>query len=476
MRLRTLLGFLLLPFGWLHAAPVERPPNVIFILTDNQGDWTLGCYGNKDIKTPHIDALAAGGMRFVNSFASNPVCSPNRATLLTGLMPSQHGVHSFLGVGFPQMGADAYCTIAEFPTLPKILKARGYACGLVGKWHLGANLTPQEGFTDEWVTMPHGSTTTFFDAQVIENGAVRKEPMHLTQFWTQHALKFIEREKDVPFFLYLTYNGPYGLGPAQLKDTERVPHWAEYADKDLPSFPRTKMNPWMHDNKDYLNNITCIRRYAAEVSTIDDGVGEIMAKLKALGIDENTIIIFAGDNGWAGGQNGIWGMGDHTRPLSAFDAEMRVPLIWRHAGKIPAGQTNDLMVSHVNFFSTLLDYLGGGKDTPVSAKKPAPSYAAALKGQKISDWDNTLFYEFENMRCIRTLDAKLTERIAGDPSEYYHLNDDPGEEHNLWDKLDAKGDTMRKRLHEYFDANADPRFDLWHGGKSKAKPHVFPKP
>jgi arylsulfatase A-like enzyme len=155
---------------------------------------------------------------------------------------------------------------------------------------------------------------------------------------------------------------------------------------------------------------------------------------------------------------------------------MRVPLIWRQPGKIPAGQTSDLMVSHVNFFSTLLDYLREGTGAPANSGKLGPSYAAVLKGRKLPDWDNTLFYEFENMRCIRTLDAKLTERIAGDPSEYYHLSDDPGEEHNLWDHLDAKGEAMRNRLHEYFDRIADPRFDLWHGGKSKAKPHVFPKP
>jgi arylsulfatase A-like enzyme len=453
-----------------------RPPNVILILTDNQGDWTLGCYGNKDIKTPNIDRLAAGGVRFANAFANNPVCSPNRATLLTGLMPSQHGVHSFLGNGFPQMGEGAYDTVAEFPTLPTILKSRGYACGLVGKWHLGANLTPQEGFTEKWVTMPAGHTTAFFNADVIENGAVRQEPQHLTRFWTQHALQFIEKEKDRPFFLYLCYNGPYGLGAAQLKDCERAPHWNDYADKDLPSFPRLPMHPWQHDNKAYLNNITCIRRYAAEVSTIDDGVGEIMAKLTALGLDENTLIIFAGDNGWSGGQNGLWGMGDHTRPLTAFDAQMRVPLIWRQPGKIPAGKVSGHHVSHVSLLPSLLDHLGLEKDKPAAAKLTGRSYAPALRGESIANWDDTIFYEFENMRCIRTPAAKLTERTGGDPSEYYHLDADPGETENLWQHPDPKAEAMKQRLHTFFDANSDPRFDLWHGGKSKAKAHVFPKP
>ena len=105
------------------AAPAKPPINVVFILTDNQGAWTLGCYGNRDIRTPHIDRLAANGVRFTRAYSSNPVCSPTRATYLTGLIPSQHGVHCFLGQEKPsaQMGDGAYDVIREFPSLPKIL-------------------------------------------------------------------------------------------------------------------------------------------------------------------------------------------------------------------------------------------------------------------------------------------------------------------------------------------------------------------
>src|SRR4051794_6322393 len=127
-----------------------RPPNIVLILTDNQGAWTLGCYGNPDIQTPNIDRLAREGMLFNQCFSSNAVCSPTRATLLTGLIPSQHGVHSYLPAGGAQVGPHAYSTIAEFRTLPKILSEAGYTCGLAGKWHLGNNLKPQEGFTS-WV-------------------------------------------------------------------------------------------------------------------------------------------------------------------------------------------------------------------------------------------------------------------------------------------------------------------------------------
>src|SRR5688500_80797 len=144
------------------AAVTEAAPrvNVVFILTDNQGAWTLGCYGNRDIRTPNIDRLAAEGTLFSRGYSSNAVCSPTRATYLTGLLPSQHGVHSYLRAGDAQVGPKARCVIGEFRTLPQILAEARYVCGLSGKWHLGGNLTPQLGFS-EWVTMPHGHTTTF---------------------------------------------------------------------------------------------------------------------------------------------------------------------------------------------------------------------------------------------------------------------------------------------------------------------------
>ncbi|MBI4581874.1 MAG: sulfatase-like hydrolase/transferase, partial [Planctomycetes bacterium] len=189
----SLLG-VLLSASAVFAADEGRRPNVVFILTDNQSAWTLGCYGNPDIRTPNIDRLAAQGIRFTNCFSCNAVCSPTRATCLTGLIPSQHGVHSYLGGG-ALVGPDAYYTLEEFRTLPAILHEAGYMCGMTGKWHLGECLHPQDGFT-AWVTMPTGHTTTFYDAQVVEDGKIRKEPTYLTDFWTRHAVRFIEQNKD----------------------------------------------------------------------------------------------------------------------------------------------------------------------------------------------------------------------------------------------------------------------------------------
>lgn len=451
------------------AAAAERPPNIVLIMTDNQGAWTLGCYGNADIRTPNIDRLAREGVRFTRAFSSNAVCSPTRATYLTGLLPSQHGVHCFLRANEAQMGPKAYCTIGEFRTLPRILAESGYCCGLSGKWHLGANLTPQEGFAT-WITMPHGATATFYDADVIEDGKVRTEPQSLTDLWTERGVKFIEAHRNRPFFLFLSYNGPYGLGRTLLQPA-RNRHAAFYADQTLPSFPRGLMHPWLFNNKEYLNNLSAIRRYAAELSGIDDGVGAVLAALRTHELDRRTLVIFCADQGWMGGQNGIWGMGDHTRPLGAFDGMMHVPLIFRHSGEIPPGRTSDVMVSNYDLMPTLLGYLGWADKQPVHPPSPGRDFSPVLRGRPLERWYNVVYYEMEFVRCIRTADWKYVHRHPDGPHELYDLRRDPQEMFNEYGQP-RHGEIQRElaeRLEKFFQAYADPKYDLYRGGSSKTK-------
>ncbi len=448
------------------AAAETNKPNLVFILTDNQGAWTLGCYGNRDIRTPHIDRLAADGMRFTRAFASNAVCSPTRATLLTGLIPSQHGVHCFLDNKY-MVGPQAFNTLAEFRTLPKILADNGYVCGLTGKWHLGANLHPQERF-GYWITMTHGSTAEFYDVPVIENGKVRKEPKYATDLWTEHAVRFIRQNRDRPFFLFLTYNGPYSLGPLLLNPA-RNRHRAYYEDKSLPSFHRDAMHPWLFNNKKYLNNPVSIRRVAAEVSGVDDGVGTVMSTLEELGLDDRTLVVFSADQGWMGGTNGLWGMGDHTRPMSAFDGMMHVPLIFRHPGRIKPGTTSDIMVSNYDFLPTVLDHLGLGEALRgAEPRSPGRSFSATLEGQT-PPWDDVVYYEMEFVRAIRTTDWKYVHRPKG-PFELYDLKHDPHEKFNLYGqpRHAATQRDLQQRLEGFFLRTADPKHDLYRGGGSKA--------
>lgn len=467
-RLARLLAFLAL-VSCLAKTALAKPPNVVFILTDNHGAWTLGCYGNPDIRTPHLDGMAGEGMLFERALASNPVCSPTRATYLTGLIPSQHGVHSFLDNKY-MIGEEAYYTLEEFETLPEILHSEGYTCGLVGKWHLGSNVTPQDGFST-WITMQRGSTGNFYEDPIIENGEIKPTPEYMTDLWTKRGKQFIEEnaKSEKPFFLYLAYNGPYCLSKLLLRPAQNR-HAEYYSDKYLPSFPRDSMHPWQFNNKDYHNNIVSIRRVAAEVSAVDDGVGVILETLKAQGIDEDTLVVFAGDQGWMGGQNGFFGMGDHTRPITAHDMMMQVPFIFRHPGSVVPGRS-DLLVSNYDFLPSVLDHLGLGHRKPKKPVSPGRSFAPVLRGEEI-EWTNEMAYEMESCRSFRDDRWKVILRRSPDgPSELYDMVADPMERVNLWGQEEQAGiqAEMIAKLEAFFDRYADPEYDIWKGGRSKCR-------
>ncbi len=452
--------------GAAMAAQRGQRPNLVLILTDNQGAWTLGCYGNRDIRTPNIDRLASEGMRFTRAFACNGVCSPTRASLLTGLMPSQHGVHCYFAAGGVQAGPGAYNTIGEFRTLPRILTEAGYVAGLSGKWHLGGNLRPQEGFTD-WITKPHGNSAGFYDQEVVEDGVIRNEPGYLTDLWTEHGVRFIEKNRDRPFFLYLAYNGPYGLGGA-VKEPVRNRHAAFYAGKELPSMPRDKAHPWLFQNREFVNSVEARRKYAAEISGVDDGVGRILETLRRNGLEQNTLVVFLADQGLACGHSGFWGMGDHTRPLTAFDWGMSIPLLVRHPGRIAAGSLTDRMVSTYDVMPSLVDHLGLGGMAPEPVS-PGRSFAPQLAGCPM-EWDNRVFYEFENVRAMRTERYKYIERIHEEPNEMYDLSNDPGERVNLYNRTKVRTvqSDLAAQLRTFFARHAVAKWDLWNGGRSKS--------
>ncbi|NLE61849.1 MAG: sulfatase-like hydrolase/transferase [Planctomycetes bacterium] len=212
-----------------------------------------------------------------------------------------------------------------------------------------------------------------------------------------------------------------------------------------------------------------MRRYSTEVSGVDDGVGEVMATLKRLGLDENTLVVFAADQGLAGGHNGVWGMADHGRPLHTFDSALHIPLIWRQPKRIPAGGTSDILLSNYDFMPTLLSYLGLADRMAKSPESPGRDYSPVLRGDKVP-WNNEVFYEYENSRMIRTDRWKLTLRFPNGPDGLYDLASDPGEKNNLIGKPEqAAGQRqLEQRLESFFKRHADPKYDLWHGGISKA--------
>ena len=475
---------LLLSVFFAGAGFAASQPNIVLIVSDNQSQSLLGTYGNTEILTPNIDRLAADGIRFNRAYAVNGVCSPTRAALLTGLLPSQTGVHVALPA---KVDVEGWSAIEEFRNLPQILKHAGYTTALIGKYHLGAYEKPQLGF-DHWVTFPGGHTTTFYDELVIDNGRTYRSDEHLTDFWTKKAVEFIaEQSRERPFFLLLSYNGPYMLPPTVTMEPRG--RFAPYYQANPPSFPQEPVHPFLKawatgrgpsgqmvregttawTAIEALNNRTAIVNTAAETAMVDDGVGKVLAALESNGIDGETLVIFTSDQGSSYGHHGLWGNTSWSFPFAAYNINMQIPMIFRQPGEIPGGAESDIMLSQVDFLPTLLEFIGVPETSVPDS--PGRSFAPVLRGATI-EWENAVFFEFVTTRAIETPRWKYVRRFPPtDPRELYDRQADPGENVNLIDDA-AYADIVAKldeKLMAYFARHADPRYDLWSGGTAKAQ-------
>ena len=470
----------------MPALTASSRPNVVLIMTDNQTASLIGAYGNREIDTPNIDRIAREGTLFERAFATTGVCSPSRAVLLTGLIPSASGVHNGLPASYD---LQSYSAIAEFRNWPQTLGDAGYRTALIGKYHLGTHERPTLGF-DHWITFRGGHTTSFTDVEIFDNGErypLRQRAEHLTDFWSAQAVKFIrEHDEDRPFFLWLSYNGPYILPPTV--NEPPVSRFAQKYQRDPPSIPQHSVHPYLREWAktagvgddpaviggsypwaaiDALNNRRAMINVAAETTHVDHGIGQVMAALLEKGIDEDTLVIFLSDQGSAYGQLGLWGNSSWGETPPAYHANMHIPLIVRHVGVVPAGRRIDEMVNQYDIFPTVLDYLGMG-DLEI-AGSPGVSFAAALRGAEMRHSD-AVFFEYITTRVIQTGRWKLTKRLFGGPDELYDLVEDPGEERNLVDvaELEPVVGRLAGRLDAFFDRYAKPEFNPWRGGTGKA--------
>jgi len=499
---KKLACLVLVSLNCFPVAAAERP-NVVLIVTDNQSEKLLGAYGNSDIKTPNIDALVKQGMLFTQAFAASGVCSPTRASLMTGLMPSQHGVHNALPSTFE---VDDWNAIEEFRNLPATLDAAGYAMAMIGKYHLGEAESPQLGF-DYWVTFGTGHTTSFHGVEVIDNGDTYVlDDEHLTDFWTRKAVDFLASQTpDQPFLLYLSYNGPYNLPPLVLEEPKN--RYAEYYRNNVPRFPQEPVNPalrrlaieysdveallaergeWWYEGTDEpdeatamaeeswpwqtiaaLNNRTAMIHLASQMSMLDDGVGRVLAALAAQGLDDNTLVIFTSDQSSAFGQHGLWGNSSYAQPHPAYMENMRVPLIVRYPGVVPRGHRSERVINQVDVFPTLLDLVGMG-DIEIE-NSPGRSFAPSLRDET-QDGIDTAYFEYITVRAVATREWKYVKRLFSDPPELYNLTVDPGETVNLANRPDhaAVLADLDARLTGFFDRNAVGEYDVWRGGTAKA--------
>lgn len=324
---------------------MTRRPNILVFVTDDHARWALPAYGGVAFDTPVLNALGARGTVFDNAYTPCPVCSPARASLLTGLMPSQHGVRDFIAAA-PEFHEQDW--LAGFDTLPEQLARIGYRCGLSGKWHLGRDETPARGFSF-WLAMSgaypvhHGGTQ-----ELSRDGVLHTHHGFLTEAITRGALDFLNSQPDdQPFFLLVGYyatHSPWQGQPQALVDAARQAPWLPHADDTVPAgfhLLNIERPPQGQEAEAVLN-------YRAAVADIDAGIGRILEAITG-----DTLTVYTADHGLALGQQGIWGKGNATRPPNLFDTSVRIPMILSQPGKIAAGAREGRCFDHCDFYATL---------------------------------------------------------------------------------------------------------------------------
>ena len=417
-------------------------PNIIFIMTDDQGYGDLGCMGSDFCKTPNIDSLACDGTRFTSMYSASPVCSPSRAALLTGRYPGNAGVRAILAGHRRASGLTP-----QVPTIASVLRKLGYATGLSGKWHLGLKpeCRPNANGFDEfngflagcvdyyshifYWGMADGNTNPTHDlwendTEIYDNGA------YMTERITEKSLDFIRRHRDESFFLYVAYNAPHYPMHAPEKYIEQF--------KELP---------WDK------------RIMAAMLAAVDDGVGEIRRELEKLGLSENTLVYFQSDNGpsresrnWLDGTPDYYYGGTAGRlcghKFSLFDGGIRVPAIISLPGVIEKGRVNPNAHISTDLFPTVLELCGGSAE---DYELDGMSIASELCGGEAQLHDY-LFWEMEQQTAVRHGKYKLVingQLVEGEeqraPLFLSDIENDMAESTNLAEELPGLTQELRLR-------------------------------
>ena len=401
----------------------SRRPNLVFLFADDLGHGALGCYGQKKILTPNIDRLAAEGMRFTQCYAGSNVCAPSRSTLMTGLHTGHTPVRNN---GKKRHLYDSDTTIAE------LLKQAGYATGGFGKWGLGDLDTPgvaiKQGF-DEWFGYYHQVHAHFYypywlwknDAKFLlpenEAGQNRRYSHDIIQ---EQALDFIRRHRDGPFFCFVPYTIPH----VELT----VPEDSEKAYRG--QFPkRTIKDP----RPGYLSSDDAYATYAGMVSRLDRGVGEVLALLKELKLDQDTVVFFSSDNGAQGNQwQPLIDFFDGTGGLRGskgnwYEGGIRDPLLARWPGNIRAGAVTDHVCAFWDLMPTLAELAGVESPKDIDGI----SFAPTLLGHGAQKKHDFLYWEMPVARgltqAVRMGDWKAVKARPAGPLELYHLGTDPKE-------------------------------------------------
>lgn len=456
----------LLPACLLGGVSVVLPaqqtqPNIILILADDLGYSELGCYGNTFNETPNLDAMAQNGIRFTQAYAAQTVSSPSRVALMTGLYPARTGITDYLRPDDSMHLNESYKTVAE------ALKTKGYHTGIIGKWHLtgykkeGApyESSPEKHGFDEVILNENegiGAGSYFYPYHF--NQDVEKlffsEKEFLVDRLNEEAVRFIDRNKDEPFFLYLSHYAVHTYVHGKPDDVEHFRR-KPCAGKSAPHPDNPENDPykkWPADFRADRNN----PHLAAQLKTIDEGVGMIINRLRETEMLDNTIIIFYSDNGGEAPQTTT------NYPLRAgkstlYEGGIRVPLIIYAPDKFVQGKVaDDVVVTH-DLYPTFCELTGINNENIQSFD--GQSFLSTLLTDKQNKKERDLFWHYplkeqhflggRSSGAIRSGDWKLIEFFDTGDIELYNLNDDIGENNNLYNQNPKQADILLNKLKEW---------------------------
>jgi arylsulfatase A-like enzyme len=421
---RFLTSILIVLAGAVASAVAQdvtpKRPNIILILADDLGYGDLGSYGQKLIKTPNLDRLAADGTRFTQVYASAPVCAPSRASLMTGLDQG----HAYIR-GNNDSNGNRVSLRPQDTTVAQVLKVAGYRTGIIGKWGLGepdtAGIPTKKGFDYFYGYLNQNLAHNYYpdylwrNEEKVQLGGKRYSP----DLFGEEALDLIRRERNGPFFLYLAYTLPHANNELNRRTGNGM---------EIPSSEPYTSEKWTQPNKNF----------AAMVTRLDRQVGEIVALLKTLDLEKNTIVIFSGDNGPQGSDEGNYNAaffnstgGLRGLKRSLYEGGIREPMIIRWPGKIKAGAVSDVVWSHYDLFPTFAEI----------AKTSAPKGLDGISVLPV--WTNNaetrprpLYWEFHEggfMQAVRIGNWKGVRRGLNGKIELFDLEKDEAETTDLAD-------------------------------------------
>ena len=458
-----IIAFLM--FGVLFtgcSAVSDHKPNVVFFLVDDLGWKDVGCYGSQFYETPNIDRLAAQGMKFTQAYAASPVCSPTRASIMSGKNPARLRITNW--IGGKQKGkllpADY---VHQLPldevTIAEVMKENGYDTGFFGKWHLGDKsfFPEKQGFDINIGGTNKGQPASYFypyknekypafDVPGLDGG---HEGEYLTDRLTDEAIKYIKQHKNHPFFLFLSHYAVHTPIQAKKKDIAYF--------KSKNSRDNNGKETFREERQSFTKLIQDDAVYASMIKSVDESLGRIIVKLQEWGLSNNTIIIFMSDNGGLSTLNGRKWAPTSNEPLRAgkgwlYEGGIREPMIIKWQGKVKPASVSDEPVISMDFYPTILEMCS----IPLNPgqHKDGLSLVPILLGRKEHLKRNELHWHFPHYHgsgntpssAIRMGNYKLIEYFENSTLELYNLKNDPDEKVSLSNKMPAKTKELHRRL------------------------------